>query len=142
MRHASEHQSNQCGSLTDDKAFFSPAICADGDEAESCSNICCSFSLSVEIVLKADFKVKYTTENSQSYRNDTRAKCVQKSSWRDKHSMAKSENENISIADYRSALQDFNVKGVGEIQIHKINTHTHKIHNVMQLWAMIMIICS
>lgn len=48
--------------LTDDKAFFSPIIWADGDATESWSNICFSFSLSVEIVLKADFKVKYTTK--------------------------------------------------------------------------------
>lgn len=64
--------------LTDDKAFFSPIIWADGDATESWSNICFSFSLSVEIVLKADFKVKYTTKIvKKNYRNDTicRSKC-------------------------------------------------------------------
>lgn len=45
-------------SLTDVKAFFKPTICADGDDDASYSSICFSFSLSVDMVLKADLKVK------------------------------------------------------------------------------------
>lgn len=44
--------------LTDDRARFRPMTWAEGEEETSCSISCFSFSLSVDMVLKADLKVK------------------------------------------------------------------------------------